>query len=754
MLVALKRPSDPAQSLLYPIVAAVAGVLDVWLLVGWRIINPQNLSWLDGDPAVNQAGWEFLRRESLWHASSTWIGRLDYPSGVSASYLDIIPIVAVPLHLFSSLLPTNFQYLGLYALTCFGLQAYFGLKLTSLFARGDRIVTFIGASFFLLSPVLTERLYGHYALLTQWIILACTYYYYRPSAGRPVHRYLTPFVIIAAIAGAIQPYLALMANMIGAAAILRAYSLTGQSRGGRPSAEVTLLQDAMAADRPLSAGNGKSPFAFVLWELLLVTTTALSLTIFGFIVPGSSHFAGSDYTVFSMNLLSPINPHAGALYFKPFPVMNGQGFEGYNYLGMGVLFLLMVSVARGPRLLRELWSVSIRPLTVVCIICTLLAVSLKVTFTDHVLFTIPAPKFVFDLLSAFRSSGRLFWPVHYLLILAGIVGIVMTVPSALARRLVLAFALLVQLCDVQAVRGGVAAAAQAPHVHHLVARDWNQLTRSHRHLVILPSIQCDPVESPGGFALWPEFAILAAKSGMTLNSVYAARIPSAVLKLDCSDLPEQMLRDGLRSDTAYVLDDTLALEVLGRPPHDHYCRRIDGFNLCTRDPARSPQSWFLTQRLIPVYEPGTAFQSEKPSPKSLLFDHFENNPGPGSWTIGRTAAVYFRLADPVAQDMRLELTFSSVFLTPTHPRQRAIVSINGHALTILEFHVNGANANRTAVIQAHLIRNSTVNVIRFDLPDAVSAKDVGLGAGDRLRALYLHQLRILRAAPDASSQNR
>jgi hypothetical protein len=753
MLVALKRPSDPAQRLLYPIVATVAGVLDVWLLVGWRVINPENLSWLGGDPADNQVGWEFLRHEPLWHASSTWIGRLDYPSGVSASYLDIIPIVAVPLHLFSSLLPTNFQYLGLYALTCFALQAYYGFKLTSLFSRGDVFLTFIGASFFLLSPVLTERLNVHFALLSQWIILASLYYYYRPSADGPAYRYLMPFVLIGALAAAIQPYIALMANLIATAAITRVYGLDSKRLDPR-SAAISISRRGATIES--HRGNwGRSLYSFALWELLIVTATVLSLVMFGFIVPGSSQPAGGDYyTLFSMNLLSPINPHGDALYFKQFPVFKEQEFEGYNYLGMGVLILLLITAARRPRLLRELWSPSIRPLTIVCIICTLLAVSLKVTFANHVLFTIPAPKTVFDLLSIFRGSGRLFWPVYYLLVLAGIVGIFLTVPSVIAKRFILASALLVQYFDLLAVRQEVAMAALAHHAHLLIAPDWNRLTRVHLHLVVLPAIQCEPETSPGGFEVWPEFATLAARSGMTLNSVYAARIPSETLKLDCTALPEQVVRNGLRPDTAYVLNDAVALDVLNKRLGDHYCRRVNGFNLCTHDPGRSSQSQLLTGRLIRAYEFGTIFQSEIPSPGSLLLDHFDKALGWGRWTIGKTAAVYFRLADPVRQDLRLELGFTNALLNRAHPRQRAVLSVNGHVLTTFEFQVNGANTNRTAVIPRRLIRNNFANVIRFGLPDAVSPKELGTGADDRLLALYLHRLRILPAEPDASGSNR
>jgi hypothetical protein len=569
--------------LLFTIVAAIAGTLDVWLLIGWREINPGNLSWLSGDPAQYEVGWEFLRHEKVWSFPLTWITRLDYPSGVSASNLDFIPLVGVPLRFFASALPVDFQYLGLYAVTCYCLQTFFGLKLVSMFSKEDRIITLLGAAFFLLSPILTERLYGHFPHSTHWILLACLYYYFRFSSTKTLPQYLLPFVVLAIIAAAVTPYIALMAVLLGLAAIWRAH-LEGAGAGAIISATPSATRDASVRIRHWFATS------YLLWAAILLAATLLSLTVFGFIVFGHAQFAGDGYTNYSMNILSPINPNGASLYFRTLPSVGAQAYESYNYLGIGVLLLLAISLARNPELIGELWSIATRPLVIASILLSLLAISLKVTIADQVLFTIPAPKFIFHLLAAFRSSGRLFWPVNYLLVLGAIVGVVTTIPSRFARHLILASALLLQYFDLLPLRDGIAAAAQKPHINELVSSDWTELPKHYRHLVILPAMQCEPDQSPGGLIVWANFARLAARGDMTLNSAYLGRVPPQTHILDCAVLPQNLMRDGLRSDTAYVLSDALAATVSNLPHFSHYCRRVDGFNLCTYNSVRDSRS--------------------------------------------------------------------------------------------------------------------------------------------------------------------
>jgi hypothetical protein len=539
------------------IIAVAAGLLDIWLLLGFRELNPANLSWLSGDPADYQIGWEFIRAGNIWHFPFTWIPRLDYPTGLSAAYLDPVPLAALVFRLLSPLLPAQFQYLGIYAAICFCLQAWFGLRLTALFAKNDLVVTLLGGAFFLLSPVLTKEAYGHFALLSQWLILASLYYYFRISGDRSLRADLLPSVVLCAIAAGIQPYFALMTNVIGAAGVFHAWNIRRTKSAALSSAA---------------------------WLLAQAAATLLSLMFFGFFVPGKTHFVGEGYSLYSMNLLAPINPQSpGALNPFSFPVVHGWTLAGYDYLGLGVLLLLFVAIACAPRLLRELASRMILPLVVISILFTLLALSTEVSFADHVLFRIPAPQSVIDILSWFRGSGRLFWPVHALLMLGAIAGLCAAVPSRWLCRLVLAIALVIQYFDIVSVRQGVAVAAAAEHADPLRSPVWSGLPAHFHHLVIFPAWQCAGF-LPGGMGAQAHLSHIAAESGMTLNSVYVSRQSALTHKLDCVTMPAMVRRNGFAPDTAYVL----ANPSLAKNRFPHACKHVDGLDLCWRLPPGSP----------------------------------------------------------------------------------------------------------------------------------------------------------------------
>jgi hypothetical protein len=212
---------------------------------------------------------------------------------------------------------------------------------------------------------------------------------------------------------------------------------------------------------------------------------------------------------------------------------------------------------------------------------TLLALSIRVTFGQTVLFIVPVPPGLLHLLTIFRSSGRFFWPAYYLLMLGAIVGAASIMRTRWSRRAVIAAAFVVQFLEMVPLRAAVAEQSNVAMSNPLVARDWAAIGQANRHLVILPARQCDSDLTPGGDAAWPWFARLAARNGLTLNSVHAARISAASDALNCSALPRQMAAGNLQSDTAYVLDDALARLVATRG-RTHDCRRVDNFNLCLR----------------------------------------------------------------------------------------------------------------------------------------------------------------------------
>jgi hypothetical protein len=305
--------------------------------------------------------------------------------------------------------------------------------------------------------------------------------------------------------------------------------------------------------------------------------------------------------------------------------------------------------------------------------------------------------------------------------------------------------LLVQYADTFAIRGAVAQQSRTTWANPLSAPDWTALSLSHKHLIVLPARQCDAAQTPGGDDVWPWFARLAARGGMTLNSVHAARFSAASDAFNCAELPKRLVRSGPEKDSAYVLGDRLGLMVASRFDRTHYCRRVDGFNLCTFDPPRASRSRLLEMEMLPLYVFGTEFRADQRPPRSMLLDGWDLRLFPAIWTVGKSAIIYLRPVLPPTGEVRLEIKFGAAgaLLTRSHPRQRAIVTVDGKPVGRMEFHFGHANHDRVLNIPRSLLHDGRIVEIRFELPDAAAPRDLGINNDGRLLGLYVSSIRLV-----------
>ena len=305
-----------------------------------------------------------------------------------------------------------------------------------------------------------------------------------------------------------------------------------------------------------------------------------SLLIFGFLRPGESGYAGAGYKIYSMNLLAPIDPwdYPGLLW-KRLPISSGQ-YEGYNYLGLGIMLLGLVALVWRPSIVKNLFGRGAIAGWLIFAVSLFLALSLKATVGSIILYDIPAPDFVLDALGSFRASGRLFWPAFYLIVCC-IIG-ASYAAFGTGVRTALLLALLVQMFDLRpmhiGVRDNLARASSATFIDDPI---WQEVGRRHRHLIVVPAWQCskDSKDTPGGFPGYWIFGKLAADHGMTINSFYAGRYTPKQLEYFCETQPANIARDGLGPDAAYVFNP--AAPLLSTQIRGHFCRGLNGVVLCS-----------------------------------------------------------------------------------------------------------------------------------------------------------------------------
>jgi hypothetical protein len=267
---------------------------------------------------------------------------------------------------------------------------------------------------------------------------------------------------------------------------------------------------------------------------LLCETTGIFAVLLGLLwstgsFSGQGGLAAEGYGYFSMNILSLFDPIFSASRFltqntfsedfNPF----GQ-YEGFLYLGAGMILLTAIACALQlsvveptlKSLFKKYW-----PLIVVVTIFWVLALSNKVMLGNIHLFTFPSPQFLIKILSIFRASGRLGWPLFYLLNFVIIAVVIRKLPYR-AAAIILGAGLTLQftdqskkyheLNDLMSQR----MAWQTP----LKDQQWAPLASTAKRLIVIPPHA--PMEK-----IYIPFANLAALHHLATNAAHLARTSSA-----------------------------------------------------------------------------------------------------------------------------------------------------------------------------------------------------------------------------------
>ncbi|HEX5997916.1 MAG TPA: DUF6311 domain-containing protein [Hyphomicrobiaceae bacterium] len=691
----------PSHVLLAGFAAAIVFAASV---VGWRVLNPLDTSWIEADTAQGYIGWLLLRHQDTPGWPLGFAYDLGAPLGKQVAYLDGSPLYVTMLWPFRSLLPDNFQYFGMFFLVHCILQFYFGYLISMQLMARNHLAALFGGLFFLTAPILVARTVTHFALGTHWLILAAFSVFFRSPPAAPLEA-VAIGSLLAAVAGGINPYITYMVLLVIGAAHLR-YVL------------------AAPRQRRLQAGG------VAIASMLVVTMAAAAAWIlFGFIdLADPAAASGAGYDLYSMDLLSIVNPMSYPSLLLPRINVGAGQYEGYNYLGLGALGLGLGSVAANPQVLRQAFCLSALPAWVILLISLALALSTKATAGGVVMYELRLPEPVLALLNAFRASGRLFWPAFYLLMAAALYA----AHAAFGRRIVgvLTLALLVQVLDIRPLLAGTRAKLEAAQSAVFTDHEpWQSLALHHRHLVIVPAWPCQPHMTPGGLQGFWIFGKLAGQRGMSINSFYSGRFSKRQAGYFCEKQPRQIEISGLREDTAYVF--ARRGNMIGINSARHFCRKVDGIILCSREPDTTEQDGLHW----PPFRVGDTLQLSQGEDDRMGFDAGWHAPeGWGRWSA-QSSRLSFTIQEPAK-----EIVLQAVpFVGGSIKSQRIRAAINGVALPEQAMTAEG---ELTLPIPAAIGGHAGEIVLQMQFPDARSLLALGLSRDPRVFALGARSITV------------
>jgi len=684
------------------IVLCVATPIAVFLgFFHWQILIPTRFTWLlQGDWGAHVIGWNAFRHDDWrWPLGSTRL--LASPTGATVTYTDSNPLLCLLLKPFAALLPTPFQFTGLWLLSCILLQFAAAWMLLRPHVP-DRWLRLIGAALFTLTPTLLNRM-GHADLCAHWLILLALHLFI--NVRNKVRRDLGYAAVLTASA-LVHPYLLLMVAAIWASDVLR--------RGARAMSAEGLAGLLVLAAR--SAAVAAAPLA-ALWA-----TGALS---------GYQGDAGG-FGFYSMALDALYNPgRAGVSRLLPTaPQGDGQYFEGFQYLGAGLLVAVLAAAATlatsagRARLRRMGWLAWLAPALVVLLA---LALSDHVQLHGHAVGRLSYKWIPFHLTSTFRSSGRLFWPCAYVLILVSLL-----LAFALRPRLALAIgaaALALQVVDLTAfdhlLRANTAEAAGAQRWLETSSRKWDRLVAA------ATLVEFEPPDPHADDKAFYEIAWRATSMRRPVNIMYTARVNPQQQAFEAA-ARDRFMAGQLDPGRLYVLTD-------GCAPAGGDPARLRLVNRLTIIPPKTVEA-ALTMRPAPIAAPfplgaTVSLDTDAQHFRCMLGGDWSGPEPWGVWSNGPQPRLWLRLAAQPQTD--LTMTF----------RAQAF-PVDGQGITVLlagqpvaRMVLRGEPSEHAVRLPARLLAGTvldlTFKVDRPQSPAALSGADDVRQLGIGLRSVRL-----------------
>jgi hypothetical protein len=510
--------------------AAICGTLGAVFFIrtfGVVILDFTYTDWLmsGGDLSQHYTGWG-LFRNSPWYFPIGLMDTITAPFKESIIYTDSIPLFAVFFKLLpSSILPDSFQYFGLFGFLAYILQGAVGGLIVKRLC-GNTLYSVIGSLFFIFSPPMMARIFGHTSLAAHFIILLSVYAGITKNAPRSLKRNILIWGGLLCLSAGIHLYFVLMTGIFMVFDTLDDYIQTKKIR-------------------PL----------VITWAvtgtLLLVT-----MSVLGAFYSRADVFA--SYGEYNSNINAIINPLGTSSYLKDLPLAFESQYEGFAYLGLGMILALIILGVLYSKKITEIKTAladrsryrKVKLTAGLLLVFFLFALSSVITINNHVVLKYYLP-LVNTLFRIFRSTGRMMWPVIY-----SIMGIALwrikkeyKPRNALVVLLMLA---VIQYCDLKDffTDKGNRFKQKTTWQTELSSGDWNTLAAKYRHIFFFDG-EFEKQEKHGRLY---SFLDMAIRHKLTVNDSYLARKNSVQIEGNKNDEKARIYKGEADGDTIYVFE--------------------------------------------------------------------------------------------------------------------------------------------------------------------------------------------------------
>lgn len=550
----------PALSCRFPAIWAMLGgafVGCVFFLVIYstKVLHGTYVDWIrnaTGDFAQSYYGWRFFRA-SNWH----WpIGLMDgaaYPNLTPIMYIDSVPLFDVIFKILSPILPSTFQFFGIWGICCFALNGAISSKIIHFFTK-NTVFAIITSTFFTLTTFSIQRLYTHTALAANWVILLAILLIVTYRDSRGVWRNSLYWFLLFFLSISVNMY---YVPIIGIMMVMHVFYVSFIAK--KHTIGITELIASMLG----------AIAAFYIYG--------------GFYHLKSTSVDGGGLGALNANLNSLFNPletglylTGESLYLKTLPTTVLGQYEGYAYLGVGLILLAFIALTgtlcQPSSRIRAIWDAHQSKIIFIGITIILLFIAsfgTVITLNDKVLVNIPYPSFFLKIYGIFRSTGRFMWGVWDIVALIIIITVYKTFSQKIVAFILASVCLIIQIYDLSPMidkRQELYGVTQHPYESLIQTDNLDKMLNNKKHVTILSDQQLV-------FQAYYDIAEEILSQGITTNDFYYSRRDTKAIESFITIEKQHLLSGKPSSNTLYVFDSFQTAEKYGSSLHLYY---LDG----------------------------------------------------------------------------------------------------------------------------------------------------------------------------------
>ena len=317
--------------------------------------------------------------------------------------------------------------------------------------------------------------------------------------------------------------------------------------------------------------DGFSKLTLMLTVIKTSIITLIFMWIAGYFIIGLGASYSPGFGLCSMNILSPFFPDSAFpfTFFKPITLANKMQHGGFNYFGAGVVLMLIMAtydlVSRKFIFNKSKYI----PLIVVSIFLYMFSISNVITCANNVLTNIMLPKQIERIFGIWHASGRMFWPIYYLLIVSSY-GIICRRNATSISILIVTILLIIQIVDLRSWYSSIKIQNNLNlFTTPLSSPKWKKITEKINHIEIIPPNRDGDYYVP--------FALIASQLKKTINVGYVARIDNNMPKLYNKEI-DDFTHGIYKKNTLYIIRNAnlLTNHIVVAHKEEHF-GMIDGY---------------------------------------------------------------------------------------------------------------------------------------------------------------------------------